>query len=154
TTDSSILRSTKWWRPSSIFFERSPSSTSGLEPGSVTTGSATAGTQARRRTMPQVRIRFIPRTISGFLLLPDQSFEEPGRLVADHVVAGRVGVVVGEPAGQVAEMGVEPVVHHHDSAAPDERLDPAAIPLRDLLQRVATIVEHVPPVRELRPVAR
>ena len=50
-------------------------------------------------------------------------------------------------------MGVEPVVHHHDLAAPDERLDPLAVPLRDLLERVAAVVEHVRPVLQLGRVA-
>ena len=62
-------------------------------------------------------------------------------------------MAIAEPAGQLAEMGVEPVVHHHDLASPDERLDPFAVPLRDLLERVAAVVEHVRPVRELGPVA-
>ena len=56
STDSSILRSAKRCRPSSIAFERSPSSVSGLVPGSVSTGSARAGTHANSRAKPQARI--------------------------------------------------------------------------------------------------
>ena len=61
-------------------------------------------------------------------------------------------MAVAEPAGQLPEMGVEPVVHHDDLAPPNKRLDPLAVPLRDLLERVAAVVEHVRPVPQLGPV--
>lgn len=89
----------------------------------------------------------------GGLLFPDMLCEEPGRLVADDVVSGRIGVMVAKPAGEVPEMGVEPVVHDDDLPAADERRDPGAVPLRDLLQRVAAVVEHLRPVRQLGLVA-
>ena len=62
-------------------------------------------------------------------------------------------MAIVEPAGQIPEMSVEPVVHHHDPVPPDIGLHPPTMPLRDLFEWVPSVIEHVRPVRKLGPVA-
>ena len=59
-------------------------------------------------------------------------------------------MAVGEPAWQVAEVGVEPVVHHDHGVVANERLHPLLLGLGNLGQWIAAVVEHVRPVGQFR----
>lgn len=61
--------------------------------------------------------------------------EELGGLVADDMITGEIRMSVAEPARLVSEMGIEPIVHHDDRVPLNERLDPLAVLLRNLVER-------------------
>ncbi len=79
------------------------------------------------------------------MALPDDGREELRRLVGDDMVARQVGVPVAEPAVEVAEMGIQPVVEDDHVRLPTfgvhhERPDKVVKIAGDLGQRVTAVV--------------